>query len=708
MAKKTVAKTSKKKITAPVAYKPTKGRPREYLAYLNQREMDYLRSINGDNMERGPRGLPSFPPDDAIGSSSKSSSSTSKSSSTGARGPTGPGGEARSSPAGNAGGAPGSSTRTSGGNLGGGGKGSTASKDLGIAGVPGGASRTGGSLAPSGAKQTGGGSKGPTGGTLSAPARTAPSAPSAPKSPMGNQGTSYSTPAKAATANADKINQQATQTKDAKEGLQNTPAVNKDLSAGGIKTLNVGPMSTPVSVQSVAKLGPVASERNFADSIISAGSSIAGSIADAASYAYSGVNSLLGSPTKASGPLGKAAYDRVAPTESFETTKLSGPLGPGAYERIPGEVSQPVSESSVERMKEQYSMYKNPAAVSPSAPSGSPDGRTEKTLSQSDIAARNARLNELAAAPDEAFQGYENYDPLSSYSGRLPTSATPTESTTGIRTPGLTSQYDQERILSIETVPEVPTRVSAADYPREMMLRPGMYRDPYTEAKLQDAYRNAVVAPASVPPTGGIPGGGLRRTTPETSYTPGDYEAYRGSLVSENIPTEDAVDSPYISPVQQMPAYPEKTPLQKYIAERIPYVKYAVKGATLLGKKEFESLSPREQADLQEKWAKQNASYIRGGATAGGNQYSVVGGGSPDIGSGGKNEYRPVQSVSQIRAPQQTITAPAPSTTSSERPEIYYSWDVGVNIPSPNDPDYTLYLRYLQERAAAQAALGIG
>jgi len=70
---------SKKKITAPKTYDPGKGRPKEHLAYLNRDEMAALKRMNGNNQERGPKGLPSFPPGDAIGSSSKASSTTSKS-----------------------------------------------------------------------------------------------------------------------------------------------------------------------------------------------------------------------------------------------------------------------------------------------------------------------------------------------------------------------------------------------------------------------------------------------------------------------------------------------------------------------------------------------------------------------------------------------------------------------------------------------------
>lgn len=67
-----------KSVKAPLTYNPGKGRPKEHLAYLNKGEMKALRLLNGNNMERGPGGLPSFPPADARGSSSKASSSTSK------------------------------------------------------------------------------------------------------------------------------------------------------------------------------------------------------------------------------------------------------------------------------------------------------------------------------------------------------------------------------------------------------------------------------------------------------------------------------------------------------------------------------------------------------------------------------------------------------------------------------------------------------
>ena len=195
-----------KKITAPHSYDPGKGRPKEYLAYLNEREMAYLRSINGNNMERGPRGLPSFPPNDAIGSSSNA----------GSKGPGGPSG-------------PNSGPSTGGGgNLGGGGQRG-----------PGGPSGPNSGPSRSGSPSTGGGGKGPGGpsGPNSAPSGTR--GVGGPSSPMGGQGPSFSRDTRA---------QQEAQVRDAIKAVKNSPAFRNDVSSGGIRTLSVGPIGTPVNV----------------------------------------------------------------------------------------------------------------------------------------------------------------------------------------------------------------------------------------------------------------------------------------------------------------------------------------------------------------------------------------------------------------------------------------------------------------------------
>lgn len=101
-----------------------------------------------------------------------------------------------------------------------------------------------------------------------------------------------------------------------------------------------------------------------------------------------------------------------------------------------------------------------------------------------------------------------------------------------------------------------------------------------------------------------------------------------------------------------------------------------------------------------ERWAKQNQAYLRGGAMPSGVKSQIAGGGAPDIGSGGKFQYRPGSGGVPYVPP------PTPTEKAEKgRPQLYYNWDAGVGIPSPGDSDYTLYLKYLEEKAAARAAV---
>ena len=76
------------------------------------------------------------------------------------------------------------------------------------------------------------------------------------------------------------------------------------------------------------------------------------------------------------------------------------------------------------------------------------------------------------------------------------------------------------------------------------------------------------------------------------------------------------------------------------------------------------------------------------------------GGGITDIGSGGKAE------PPRIEQAEKEATKPKPKPKEDgRRPAIYYKWDLGVGVPSPTDSDYTLYLKYLQEKAAAKAGM---
>lgn len=248
-----MAKKPVPKITAPKTYNPGKGRPKEHLAYLNEREMAYLRSINGNNMERGPRNLPSFPPDDAIGSSSNA-------------------GGSKPSGGSSSGGSKGSSTAGNSPQNGGRGAGSNYGSGSGRPGTGSGGSYGGGNKGSGGSSATGGGNKGTSsGGMRGAGSNTGPGSARPGSDPnAGSKGTAsggqrgagsntgpgsgrpdaggFSRPSGASSASRDKVDRETTQVRDAKVALGNTPAVNKDLSLGGIRSLNVGPMGTPVKV----------------------------------------------------------------------------------------------------------------------------------------------------------------------------------------------------------------------------------------------------------------------------------------------------------------------------------------------------------------------------------------------------------------------------------------------------------------------------
>jgi len=197
--------SKKKKVTAPLTYNPGKGRPKEYLAYLNYQEMQALKRLNGNNQERGPRGLPSFPPAGAMsGGSAKSPASTSKAAGAGSRPSSG----------GPRSGVSGSVSPTSGSP-----RGSNPSSNFGGGGGGGGGFKPGPSVGPKAPSFGGGGGSGVTN--------------------SANRGASPGS-----IGRSDKAAINAVNSANTKAALK-TPAINTDRS----RTMNVGPMGTPVSVK---------------------------------------------------------------------------------------------------------------------------------------------------------------------------------------------------------------------------------------------------------------------------------------------------------------------------------------------------------------------------------------------------------------------------------------------------------------------------
>lgn len=199
---------TKKKVTAPLTYNPGKGRPKEHLAYLNYQEMQALKRLNGDNMERGPKGLPSFPPADSR-SGSYNSGYGSAASKTTTRSP------------------------------------SSATASI---------SRTTSNVARSPASQGSPVSQRPTSGPLSAPARTAPSqgspvsqrttTPARQGSPVSQRPSGGARDSGQAAARSDTAFKQAAERRSA-ASARSTPALRQDQS----KTISAGPMGTQVEVK---------------------------------------------------------------------------------------------------------------------------------------------------------------------------------------------------------------------------------------------------------------------------------------------------------------------------------------------------------------------------------------------------------------------------------------------------------------------------
>jgi hypothetical protein len=152
------------------------------------------------------------------------------------------------------------------------------------------------------------------------------------------------------------------------------------------------------------------------------------------------------------------------------------------------------------------------------------------------------------------------------------------------------------------------------------------------------------------------------------------------------------------------PAYPEDNFIEKGLKKAGIWGKlYA--GADWAAKKKFDKMTLSEQREEMARWQQLKENTRRnvqgknnrvGGSTS----TTSPGGGITDIGSGGKNE------PPRIEQAEKEAAKPKPKPKEDgRRPAIYYKWDLGVSVPSPTDSDYTLYLKYLQEKAASKAGM---
>ena len=719
-----------KKITAPHSYDPGKGRPKEYLAYLNEREMAYLRSINGNNMERGPRGLPSFPPEDAVGSSSKAGSK-------GPGGPSGPNsGPSRSgspSTGGGGKGPGGPSGPNSGpsGGLGGGSKGAPGSSPSSPGGLRGAGGNYGpGSGRPGTTSSAGGGYKGPS-------------------SPMGGQGPSFSNDTKA---------QQEAQVRDAIKAVKNSPAFRNDASSGGIRTLNVGPIGTPVNV------GPRVSPTQNRTSV-AGGWGVAG-----VGIAQRGLPSFV-SPSTSGRPGGEVIRDMVSGysmpsvkqfTDRVPIGKQFGVLGEGYDERIAPEPSPSTSISS------QFPNYKYDSPLTPGMTPedmarrgalmdqyereirdiqrGTPTSTGNPNMAGNPPAGQTRKENPLAGTGYGTFN-IAGVDRVMAAPEDLPPEKTPTDprdrsfsnsfiSSAAAATPGsvdlMGAGYGTFNVPSKPTISKEEQR--SLDIQNQSLGLDGIrpYREP-SERTLDRL--NEVFKENGLRPSGKTRGIGDAEPSMNNEFSgiessgeivrDGEF-GYPTNADGSPITAEDIANMPediqkeYFDKVRYSRNYDTPYPLTKAEKEKgfvagvvTSPLRRGPVGALLKGLKyvpgglgeaaenlsnprkavnEYDRLDPLKKQQMRERAGKDRG--FGGGSTS----TTSPGGGITDIGSGGKNEPPRISPVEK-----ETPKTPAKPKEGGPRPSIYYKWDLGVDVPSPTDSDYTLYLKYLQEKAAAKA-----
>jgi hypothetical protein len=143
----------------------------------------------------------------------------------------------------------------------------------------------------------------------------------------------------------------------------------------------------------------------------------------------------------------------------------------------------------------------------------------------------------------------------------------------------------------------------------------------------------------------------------------------------------------------EVPGTPDRKrgPIERFLQEKFPHwgVRGVAKGLGFLEDKRIAGMTPDERIAEMDRRAQMDRNRFKG-----------ADGREDGFGSGGKNEPPRITPVEQeATKPKQKPKADGP------RPAIYYKWDLGVDVPSPTDSDYTLYLKYLQEKAASKAGV---
>lgn len=730
-----------KKVKAPLTYNPGKGRPKEHLAYLNYQEMQALKRLNGNNQERGPKGLPSFPPADAMGSSSKASSSKSSTKSSASKTTT------KSSGADNKY-SPRSGYRGTGSPTTGSIRGSAYGRFGGPADKQGGGDR--GTKAPSGGR-TGfsGGAKASADAKAKAEAASRDSVKIARESPAYKsdvkKGGISSIPSRSYSQVFDKqpgkikgaIQSVAEQAKKpsgvpsqasriAREGPFGAPAYSGSYNPAtgryDAKPTAAQRVQSPVAMDpsiagrlaqanknyATVQSGPYVS-RVYRDPDIKSptlGETISGyasRVADAVfgpdtqkyadQYSQSVAdlgnrfsNFMQGMTPNIPGP--QKYQDRIAPTSpsqgTYDGSYNPKQLGKTFYDRIAPTQPAPPPRQFAERT---YSPAK------PQRVYDQPDLATE-------ISKAAIRMNEMEqaaraeqAAPSFSWEGVRPYDirvtepPAPGIDLRGPTTA-PQPRKASVQPMG----YEQpgEKVLAAENVPEAGIAglvgaealdaVKKTNIPRLAYERPGF---------IEDVNQLGMGIPA-------------RDVVSATDMAKLHSRAYGEGYLTPAERRQAAVIGGIRKGIPAIAGMGTEQALKAF-----------EKARDIESPKEFLSRPSYEQAFLRDLAKAENVRMGRDPlgrtsyTTADGEVVqSPAAGGGRGFGQGGDRG-----GIASLTVPTDTVApAPTESTTGTTqmggpRPYIHFQWDLGLNIPKPTDPNYPDYQRYLANRAASAAAI---
>lgn len=706
---------AKKKITAPLTHNPGKGRPKEHLAYLNWQEMEALRRLNGNNTERGPRGLPSFAEDSA----------SSKGVSRGGQGAVGSGPSRSTGPSRGPTSAPSRTAPSS----------TSSGPSRGPTGAP---SRTApsssaGTRSPSGSTAGARQGGGPSGGSLSSPARTAASSGSTMGAARSGPSSSLNAPARTQGSvgsiggNSDTAARQAAAARDAVKVARESPAFRADAKAGGIKSINVGPVGTPVSI----------------------GGNIKGAISQISSQTYSPAKSALSAVTRGPGSV---------------SGMIPGNNDPIAQQRSLQGVTNSFNDTyGTNYTPEQISQFAK--AIEGEAAAETPFGRA---------AVANTMMNRISLAQEDpkkyGYMGGANFDKLlGQYDATGMRPGTTANKVYTSTVPGTVNF--QAGLAAINSAMDPMSEFSQTASPK--VLNATHYYNPKTaspdwggkrfEAVGRHVFGNAenisnAVAEARSLGSPSVEPASTQGVSKSIYDRVGNIEGFEGKLTPEKISRmapedQDKINeylqtqryTPSLSQVSYRPEDSVRPPEKNYrIGEMQDYPRFVDEGPT-------ESIQKQEKTNRRGIGFMEKAPIIGPVLRAGERVYEkITGNDIADAATQKKYEYlqsspekqaqmrnsdpsirRFAASIGQTTEPGKVQSAGGkdnvrfsgigglggvaerPNRTSigtsattakkepsgfGDRPYKYYQWDVGINIPTPDDPDYNDYMAYLAKR----------